>query len=235
MTPVTPCLQISETQTLCQSQLDAGNMRRYFPADEFVPAARTLMIEQYSAGGMKVVRLPVIPRQVITGNLRNTVGGTRVKLRLFVLRREGRLTEHLTGAGEIEAGMRANFAHTREHVMRAVDIRIDRRELIFEGITDEALSGQVIHLVRLNVHQDFVQARITFQRCRMQLDFVEDSSNTPKAVLGIFQRDAPDDAVDFITLLEKELGQIGSVLTGDSRNERLSSQTTSGIDCSGGL
>src|SRR5262245_30754981 len=228
MTPVTPCLQISESQTLCQSQLDARNMRRDFPADEFVPAARTLMIEEYSAGGMKVVCLPVIPRQMITGNLRNTVGGTRVKLRLFVLRRDGRLTEHLTRAGEIEAGMRANFADTREHVMRAVDIRIDRRELIFEGITDEALSGQVIHLVRLNVHQNFVEARITFQRCRMQTEFIQDSSNAPKPVLRIFQRDAPDDAVDFITLLEKELGQIGSVLTGESRNGSLSCQTTSG-------
>src|SRR5439155_12541368 len=73
----------------------------------------------------------------------------------------------------------------------------------------------------------FVEAGITFQRCRMQLEFVEDRSNAPKPVLRIFQRDAPDDPVDFITLLEKELGQIGSVLTGDSRNERLSSQTTS--------
>src|SRR2546426_11974768 len=68
----------------------------------------------------------------------------------------------------------------------------------------------------------------------MQLEFVEDRSNAPKPVLRIFQRDAPDDPVDFITLLEKELGQIGSVLTGDSRNKRLSSQTTSGINCSGG-
>src|SRR5437899_4943432 len=82
-------------------------------------------------------------------------------------------------------------------------------------------------MVRSTLHQNFVDAGITFQRCRMQLDFVEDSSNAPKPVLRIFQGDAPDDPVDFITLLEKELGQIGSVLTGDSRNERLSSQTAS--------
>src|SRR5437870_13792879 len=152
MTPVAPGIQISKTQTLCQSKLDAGNMRGNLPAHEFVSATRTLVIEKYSVGGMKVVCLTVISRQVIARNLRNTVGRTRVKLRLFVLRRDGRLAEHLAGAGEIEAGIRTNFAHTREHVMRAVDIRIDRRELIFEGITDEALSRQVMPLLGLNVH-----------------------------------------------------------------------------------
>src|SRR5256885_7944900 len=187
MTPVAPGIQISKTQTLCQSKLDAGNVRGNLPGHEFVSAARTLMIEKYSVGGMKVVCLTVISRQVIARNLRNTVGRTRVKLRFFVLRGARGLAEHLAGAGEIEAGMRTDFAHTREHVMRAVDIRIDRRELIFEGITDEALSGEAIHLVGLNVHQNFVQARITFQRCRMQLEFVEDSSNAPKPVLRIFQ------------------------------------------------
>ena len=103
MTPVAPGLQISKTQTLCQSKLDAGNVRGNLPGHEFVSAARTFVIEKYSIGGMNVVCLTVISRQVIARNLRNTVGRTRVKLRLFVLRGLAHLAEHLRGRGLVEA------------------------------------------------------------------------------------------------------------------------------------
>src|SRR5437867_4384984 len=122
------------------------------------------MIEEYSARCMKVAGLTVISGQVIAGNLRNTVSVARVKLSFFVLRRDRRLAKHLTGAGEIETGMRGNFAHTGKQVVGSVNVCIDRRKFVFEGITDQALSSsQVIHLIRLNMRQRLVEAGITLQ------------------------------------------------------------------------
>jgi hypothetical protein len=54
----------------------------------------------------------------------------------------------------------------------------------------------------------------------MQFDAVEYAVEAGEAVFGVLESDAAHDAMDFVTFFEEELGQIGTVLTGDSGDER---------------
>ena len=100
--------------------------------------------------------------------------------------------------------------------MRSIDIRVDGRKLVLERITDEALGGQVIDLVRLHQCHDLVEARVTFQGRRMQLYLVEEVSNPPEPVFRILQRHPANNAMDLVFLIKQQFGQIGTVLTSNA-------------------
>src|SRR5437868_9669548 len=85
--PVATRVQISEIQLVGQTQLDLRNMRGDLSRHKFVPAARALVIEQNSAGGVKVISLTIIPRQMIAGDFGNAISGARVEWCFFILRR----------------------------------------------------------------------------------------------------------------------------------------------------
>ena len=95
--------------------------------------------------------------------------------------------------------------------MRAVDVGVERGELVLERVADEALSGEVVDLVwGWTARQHLEQAGIAFERGRVERDLVEEVLDAPEAVLGIFDGDAADDAVNFVALFEQQLGQIRS-------------------------
>jgi hypothetical protein len=50
----------------------------------------------------------------------------------------------------------------------------------------------------------------------MQVDAVPQANDTPEPLLGILERHAPDYAVHFVTERQKILGQIASILPGDT-------------------
>ena len=118
--------------------------------------------------------------------------------------------------------MRTYLAHTRQHVVRSIDVRVDGRKLVLDGIADETLRGQVIDLIRLHSGYDLVETRVALQRGGMQLDSFEDVSNAPEPVFRILQRDSADDAMDVIAFLDQELSQIGTILAGYTRNQSFS-------------
>src|SRR6266850_3945054 len=222
VSPVARGVQVPKAQPLREAKLDPGDVRRNLSRHKLIAAPGTLMVEKNPVGRVEVIGFTIVPCQVIARYLRDAVGGAGMQRCLFVLGRCGSLAEHLTGSGEIEAGVRTYLAHTRQHVVRSIDVRVDGRKLVLDGIADEALGGQVVDLIRLHSSHDLVETRVALQRGGMQLDSFEDVSNAPEPVLRILQRDSADDAMDVIAFLDQELSQIGTILAGYTRNQSFS-------------
>src|SRR5438067_393148 len=99
--------------------------------------------------------------------------------RLFALRADGRFAEHFAGTGEIKPRLGRGVPRGGEHVMRAVDVRVQRREFVLERITDEALCRQVIDFVGADASDDLKEARIAFERRGMQSDVAIEMLDAP--------------------------------------------------------
>src|SRR5579863_1860218 len=106
-------------------------------------------------------------------------------------------------------------------MVSAVNIDGEGRKSIFKGICDKALGRKVVTLVRLNPRNDAENTRERFKRCCVQVNAGQNRLETAKTVRGIFKRYTPNDAVNFIALVKKELGEVGTILTTDPGNQRL--------------
>lgn len=81
----------------------------------------------------------------------------------FGLRRLGNLAEHLAGTGEIEAAIRDQILQRSQDMVRAVDIGVQRGELIIERIRNEALRGEMITFVRAHFVEHLIHTGETLE------------------------------------------------------------------------
>ena len=86
-----------------------------------------------------------------------------MEARLFVLRRLVRFAEHFARPGEVETAFWRQVLHCGQQVVRAVDVGVERRELVVKRVADEALGGQVIALIRLYLCDHLVNTGIAFE------------------------------------------------------------------------
>src|SRR5437879_743525 len=107
---------------------------------------------------MKVISLAVVSREIEAGYLRYSIRRTRVKGSVLILRHLANLAEHFAGTCEIKAAFRDKLFNDREDMVCPVDIGIQRREFILEGVTDEALSSQVVTFIERNLAYSFEDA-----------------------------------------------------------------------------
>jgi hypothetical protein len=82
------------------------------------------------------------------------------------------------------------------------------------------LRRQMIALVELILAENVKDAGVTVEIGGMDLDFVQDASQSAETVLGLLERNPPDQTVDFISQTEQMFRQVTTVLASDSRNER---------------
>ena len=80
------------------------------------------------------------------------------------------------------------------------------------------LCSQIVDFIWLDLAHQTDQAGRIGQVAVVQLDGI--LFNQMIDTGGIGDRSATDNAVDFIALLQKELSQIGAILTGDTSNQR---------------
>src|ERR1051325_4122934 len=145
-----------------------------------------------------------------------------MEARLFALGRRRR-TEHLARGRLIEAAPDARFADALQKPERPVsrDIRGVLRD--FEAHPHVALRGEVVHLVRTNLVQQFPEAAGVGHIREMEAEtapvLVEVRVNSVQAV-GVEAARASFDTVDFIALLQQKFGEVGAVLAGDAGDER---------------
>jgi len=104
--------------------------------------------------------------------------------------------------------------------MGPVEIRVDRRKLILEGIGHETLGRQVIAFIRLCVGNDIEDGCVAFHGTAVDLDAVQDVPDAPHPCLGMLEGHPPDDPMDFISFFQQELRQIAPVLSRDPGDER---------------
>ena len=109
--------------------------------------------------------------------------------------------------------------------MGAVNVGVERGELIVEGVAYEALRRQVIAFVRHDLGNQLIDAGEAFERCGMQSDPVPHRAQPEQPVLRILQGYAPHGAVDFVPFRKQKLREIRSILPGNPGDQRTSAHT----------
>src|SRR6185369_6329073 len=133
-----------------------------------------------------------------TGELADAVWATWLKRRRLFLRHFTRIAKHFTRAGEIKTTTRTRLPQCSEHVMRAVNVHIHRREAVGKTLRHEALSREVITLVKVVLAQNLKDARVAFETGRVQGHAVENVGDAAEPRFRRFERDPAYQAVDFI-------------------------------------
>ena len=180
------------------------------------------MIEQNAAHAKHAVRFAIIPRELKSRDFAYAVGRARIKRCCLSLRHFTHLAEHFRGTRKIESAIWLKLPQGSEHVMRAVDVCIHRREAVSETLGDEALGRQVIALIKFVLADNVEDARITLQARGVQLQPIGEILNARESSRRIFERDSSDQAVNFIAQVEKMFRQIAAILAGDTCYQRCS-------------
>src|SRR6185369_13880629 len=100
--------------------------------------------------------------------------------------------------------------------MRAVNVRVHRRESVAETLGHKRLRGQVVTLVKLMLGHYMKDTRITFHAGRVQGDLVHQVFNASEPVLRILHRHPANQPMDLIAQREQMLSQVTSVLSRES-------------------
>ena len=205
--------------------MDSRQAARDLARHESLAAHRRLVIEEDAVAGVHAVRLAIVHRDPVGVQLCDAIGRTRIERRGLALRSLLHLAEHLRGRGLVEAGLRrqAEDAHRLEQSQRADGIGVRRVLGRLERHRDMALRAQVVDFVGQHLLHDANQVGGIGEIAVVQRE-------PPVGVMRIFvqvidaigveRRGAALDAVDFVTLLEQQLGEIGAVLAGDAGDQR---------------
>src|ERR671939_1236875 len=95
------------------------------------------------------------------GDFADAVRAARLKRRRLLLRDFRRVAEHLARAREIEPATGPHFSQRREHVVRAIDVHVHRREAVGKTLRDETLRREVVTLVELVLAEHVKNAGVT--------------------------------------------------------------------------
>mmetsp|Transcript_8622 Transcript_8622/g.19669 ORF Transcript_8622/g.19669 Transcript_8622/m.19669 type:complete len:344 (-) Transcript_8622:53-1084(-) len=215
--PVPQGVQVPEKYPVPAARHDRRHVGCDLLCHKGAPSSRRLVVEEDAVQRVHVVRLAVVlhyPEAVELGHrvrrpwiercgllLRNLLHQA-VKLRRGCLVEPRRLLQTYR-PDRLQDAQRAH----------AIGLRGVLRFL--EGDLDVRLRGQVVDLIRLDLGHDGHQVRAVDHVSVVQVHLVEDVVDP----CGVEGRGPPDDAVDLILLIEKELCEVGSILAGDARDE----------------
>jgi hypothetical protein len=174
------------------------------------------VVEEDAGDAEHLVGLAVVAREVEAGDLADAVGRARVEARRLRLRHLRHLAEHLRRPGEVEAAPGLKLAQRGEYEVRAVDVRVHRREAVGERLADERLRREVVALVELLAAEDVEDGGVRFQARRVHVDAVEQVLDAREAAPGVFERDAADEGVNLVAEVQKVFGEVAPVLAGDA-------------------
>jgi hypothetical protein len=82
--------------------------------------------------------------------------------------------------------------------VRAADVGVHRREAVGERLGDERLRGEVVALVEVVAREDVEDRGVGLEARRVERDAVEQMADAREAARGVFERDAPDEAVNLV-------------------------------------
>ena len=173
------------------------------------------MVEENAGTGEHAVAFAVVLDNPVSVQLGNSVGAARVERRCLVLRNGLYLAEHLAGRSLVYARVGLAKADGFQELGNADGVDVGGGERGFPGGSHEGLCGEVVDFV------GFGDFHGTQKRCGIG-HVAKDEGDLALEVLGVVKIElalAADEAVNFVTLLEKELCQVRSVLTGNACNK----------------
>ena len=92
----------------------------------------------------------------------------------FSLWRVLNVAEHFARRSKIETALRHDITDGRQHVVRAVDVGIQSRELVFKRIGNETLGGKVITFIWAHEVEHSIETGEAFKRCGVKVKSVLD-------------------------------------------------------------
>ena len=219
VTPVALGIEVAEGEMVGQAELDAGDAVGDLAGDELDAAQRALVIEQDAAAGVQAEALAVVHRHPVGVELGDTVGAAWVERGALGLPGLLDQAEHLRRGGLVELGFRPDEAHGLEHIAGAERGDGAGQDRLLPGGGDEALGGEVVDLVRLDVAQDADEAGDIDEVAVDEFDLIEDAEPAQALADHVRRGGAAHEADDAIAFAEQELREIGAVLSGDAGDE----------------
>jgi hypothetical protein len=182
------------------------------------------VVEQDAVAGVHAVRLAVIDGDPVGVELGAGVRAARIERRGFLLRDFLHQAVQFRGRCLIEARLllQPENADRFQDAQRADAVGVRRVLGLFEAHRHMRLGREVVDLVRLHLLDDAHQAGRIGQIAVVQHELaVVDVRVFVQVVdaVGVEQRRTALDAVDFVALLQQELGKVGAVLAGDAGDE----------------
>lgn len=205
-----------------QTRLDPGHPTGDLPGHEGLAAARGLVVEENPVYREHPVRLTVVDGRPVRIHLGDAVRAPRVERRLLVLRRRCR-AEHLRRRRLIDPGVDTARADGLQQPDGSETGDVTGVQRGVERHADMRLRTQVVDLVRPDVAQQIhqsdpvgevgvVQDERTVVLLRSLVDVVDP--------LGVEARRAAYQSMDRVPLVEQQLGQVRTVLSGHAGDER---------------
>mmetsp|Transcript_17848 Transcript_17848/g.51095 ORF Transcript_17848/g.51095 Transcript_17848/m.51095 type:complete len:388 (-) Transcript_17848:52-1215(-) len=224
MAPITLGVDVSEVEALVDALMDAGDGGGDLTGDEGLATAGTLVVEEDAVGKVHAVSLTVVhkdPEGVLLGD---SIGRTGVEGGGLGLGNLADLAVQLGGGGLVEFDLllHAAGADGIEHAEDANTIGIGGVLGHIEGNLDVGHGAEVVNLIGLHLGNDGDQVRGI-----AKVAVVEEKLNAGGVAIlvdvintaGVEGRRTTDDAVDNVALLEEELGEVGTILAGDTGDE----------------
>src|SRR5215510_3181117 len=154
------------------------------------------------------------------GDLADSIRTARLKRRALRLRHFADVPKHLTRPGEVKTTSGPQLSQRRQHVMRAVDVRVHRRKAIGKTFCHEALRRQVITLLKIVLAEDMENTRITLEIRRMQGHAVQQVSDATESRFRRLEGHPAHQSMDLIPQAQQIFGEVTPVLPRYSSNQR---------------
>ncbi len=200
---------------------------RHRPRDlarhECLAPPRRLVVEENAVARVQPVALAVVQRHPVRVHLGAPIRAARVERRRLLLRHLLHQPEHFRRTGLVEPRLDAHLADRLEQAHRARGGDVGGVFGRVETHPHVSLGRQVVHLGRLDLADQpgqvaaigqvaVVQVPVVLEAVRIGINPLE-----PRRV----ERGGPtDDAVHLVPLLEQQLREVRTILTGDSGDQR---------------
>ena len=212
--PVTPCVEVSESQFRLKPEFDPGDTVGDLARDELQPPSRALVVEENTGHRVHAEALAIVDGDPVAVDLRHAVRTSRIERRRLPLRRLDHLPEHLARAGLIESGIRRSLLRRLEHPCDTESGELAGQDGLCPRRTDEALRREIVDLVGLMLPHRVDERMLVEQVRGDELHVIHNVGDA----LECGRRASPNHADDAVALVEQQLGQVGPVLSGDPRD-----------------
>ena len=219
ITPVAKAGQIAEVKTLLLALCDTSSGKSNLAGHECLATTLRLMVEKDARAAEHIICLTVLLYNPIAIEFSHSVRGIGMERCILVLRHFFDLSIKLGSGSLVDATriLKMIGSHGLEDTKHTRSIDISRKLGGIETYLNMALCCKIVDFSRLhlvdNLHKAHRIAHISIME--VELGVALKVSNT----LTIVNRTAADDAMHFITLADKELRQIRTVLASDARDK----------------
>ena len=220
--PVAFRVQISHEEAVLQALCDAHRRHCDFPRDEGFAAPRGFVVEEDSVGCMEMVGLTVVSGNPIAVELRNGVGAARVERRGLRLGGFFCVSEKLRGGGLVETGLRAGFPHGVQKPQDTEGVRIGGVFGNVEAHAHMRLRPEIVDFVRLDFLQKAAQVAGIGEVSVVEEERGPDNVGVLVEMVYAARVEGArtaDEPVNFVSLVQQKLRQIGAVLSRDACDE----------------